>query len=608
MADFIPNKKETTDFNKGVQYQNGDGVQAQTINNLIESQLYTQSLATNTPNSSEANNVGTPSVEIEVVDGTPRLVFKNLKGEQGIQGEAGNSLRLVETSVNLLAEINEWTNFSISNIINSQGLKIGDILLDDKYVDLDGKSYLGIWEISNIDLNSNTVLIYGRGYILIGNDASAITSQKQVDTSVAYVKNVPSTSAPYAQINKIGGMSYKDGNTLRDAKVTEVKSVGANKFDEAKLLNTTGISKNSDGYYYGEAKVLYAAFGALCPTSFKPNTPYTIGLDGYKSDGVTRGMYLIINYTDGTKEELNIWETSSYKNVMTTDGSKTIQSISTSYGTDTVVNYIKNVFIKEGTDTSFAPYTEHTLVIPESVQSLDSYGCGINSSLYNYVDFENKKFNRVVKKITFNGTEGWNTGSNLYYLTVDGMAYADGISNKESEYMSIKYEQLRFSVRDRYATVTDWKTQLQEWYANKTPLEVVYVLDVPTTEDIAIANIIGVEVGGTLTFENEYGYDVPSELEFYLNSNERLSAKEFVGNLKGTAKYSKFAENATGKLLQDLQDRPTHDEFSLDDFMYASDGKFYINSVKFISKKAVQSLVKDEIENYMSTKILGASY
>ena len=46
----------------------------------------------------------------------------------------------------------------------------------------------------------------------------------------------------------------------------------------------------------------------------------------------------------------------------------------------------------------------------------------------------------------------------------------------------------------------------------------VFGLATPTAEDIDITddNLIGVECGGTLTFENEYGYDVPSEVTYQI--------------------------------------------------------------------------------------------
>lgn len=105
MASFTPSKKTTQDFNNGVEYvdgqdnETGDAVQADTVNNLVESALYTQeqvdnavsaansvvSLATNQPNVSEANNIGIPAVTIEnTSSGGKRFKFSNLKGEEGI--------------------------------------------------------------------------------------------------------------------------------------------------------------------------------------------------------------------------------------------------------------------------------------------------------------------------------------------------------------------------------------------------------------------------------------------------------------------------------------------------------------------------------------------
>ena len=48
MAQFNPSKKSPTDFNKGAKYKAGDGVQATTVNNLIESALWVQELAFDT--------------------------------------------------------------------------------------------------------------------------------------------------------------------------------------------------------------------------------------------------------------------------------------------------------------------------------------------------------------------------------------------------------------------------------------------------------------------------------------------------------------------------------------------------------------------------------
>lgn len=94
MAEFKPKQRTANEYNNGKKYINEiDAPNADDFNGVIESQLWVQSLAQNTPDSSEANNVGTPSVLI-VVDsnGTPLFKFKNLKGEKGDKGDTGHSI------------------------------------------------------------------------------------------------------------------------------------------------------------------------------------------------------------------------------------------------------------------------------------------------------------------------------------------------------------------------------------------------------------------------------------------------------------------------------------------------------------------------------------
>lgn len=90
MADFSAKKiNSTTELNNGKgQYINGvDIPNAEDWNKVINSQLYVQSLATNEPDVSEADNVGTPTVTIEELpDGSARFKFRNLKGDKGDVG------------------------------------------------------------------------------------------------------------------------------------------------------------------------------------------------------------------------------------------------------------------------------------------------------------------------------------------------------------------------------------------------------------------------------------------------------------------------------------------------------------------------------------------
>ena len=104
MADFKPTKIDLLTINNGKgEYNNGDSVQADTINAVVEGTAWVQSLGTNQPNNSEANNVGTPSVSIETLaDGTPRFKFDNLKGDKGDKGDTADVSVLTQEQVDLL--------------------------------------------------------------------------------------------------------------------------------------------------------------------------------------------------------------------------------------------------------------------------------------------------------------------------------------------------------------------------------------------------------------------------------------------------------------------------------------------------------------------------
>jgi hypothetical protein len=48
------------------------------------------------------------------------------------------------------------------------------------------------------------------------------------DDTVAYVKRIPTNACPFAAVEKVGGMTYRDGDTLMPTKVTAIESKDAN--------------------------------------------------------------------------------------------------------------------------------------------------------------------------------------------------------------------------------------------------------------------------------------------------------------------------------------------------------------------------------------------
>lgn len=91
MAKLLPAKMDINSINGGNEYTNADGLQAKTINAVVASGAWVQKLGENTPDTSKANQVGTPTVSIDNSSGTPKFVFANLKGATGEKGDKGDT-------------------------------------------------------------------------------------------------------------------------------------------------------------------------------------------------------------------------------------------------------------------------------------------------------------------------------------------------------------------------------------------------------------------------------------------------------------------------------------------------------------------------------------
>ena len=85
------------------------------------------------------------------------------------------------------------------------------------------------------------------------------------------------------------------------------------------------------------------------------------------------------------------------------------------------VSTFTDIMLVKGTTTpsTYIPYVAPiTKAIPSEVLALDGYGVGLNSSLYNYVDFNSKKFKKVVKKYTFKDTDAYSYTENGHRVIV----------------------------------------------------------------------------------------------------------------------------------------------------------------------------------------------
>lgn len=215
------------------------------------------------------------------------------------------------------------------------------------------------------------------------------------------------------------------------------------------------------------------------------------------------------------------------------------------YGLDTTNNQgtgdcvISNIQIEEGTTaTEYEPYCEHVLNIPSEIQALEGYGLGIDATCRNYVDLKNRKYIQRVKKIVLDGTQygGINaTYTNETYVTVTFIIegaknYANQTNNFSDNkditpsqeaikfaYLNVIYIKLLIS-RVGGNTFDDVKN-----YLKSNSITVIYELATPIETDISqylSDYLIEVNEGGSITFENEYMNDIPSNITYQIKVKE----------------------------------------------------------------------------------------
>ena len=164
------------------------------------------------------------------------------------------------------------------------------------------------------------------------------------DSGTAYRKAILSGAAKYAEINQIGGMSYKSTNL----------------FDDAVLANI-GMTKTAEHEYYSAQNYLYGDQQIFVNTSGISGAFTISGKLKYADVGSTSsGLYAKVVYTDGTQTGFspsNKKYDEYFDYVATTDASKTVAYISFTYGSSTVSTHIKELQIERGeTATAFKPY------------------------------------------------------------------------------------------------------------------------------------------------------------------------------------------------------------------------------------------------------------
>jgi hypothetical protein len=323
----------------------------------------------------------------------------------------------------------------------------------------------------------------------------------QTDTDSKYTKSVPAGAMPYAGLEKVGGRTVV-WNQLVDSGTTTVSTISGHKYYT--LIDGTASIVTADG------------------------TAITIVDDSADMVCDLTLMFGSGNEPSTTDDFTEIYPATHY-----------------SYNAGTLLSAgVTEVVSKDSNNATLQTYS-----IPASIQALEGYGWSAGTAS-NYIDFERKVFVQNVGAVDL-GTLSWvrstsytnpffytalsnrKTGRNDNFIIAmynnDYEHYTSNSFGDNAVNMSIAFGGLSgnnqvFIRNDSYSSASDFKSAMSGVY-------MYYELATPIETDISQYltddNLINVEAGGTLTFENQNGEDyripVPSEEEYMIDLQEALS-------------------------------------------------------------------------------------
>lgn len=319
-----------------------------------------------------------------------------------------------------------------------------------------------------------------------------------VNFTVYPMLNAGSTALPYEP--------YFEG--LRSASVTEVKSVGANIWDEE--WEVGGLNVETGEEYVASDRIRGRNY---CRCS--PNTNYFVPYNAYLVWYDIDKIYL--GFADPFASNVSTSPDRAYYFKLCG---------TTIYGSA----YNNDIIIAKGTTAQpYTPYVKHTLPIPEELRPAN----GINENVYDYIEWaEDGRVNQGVRcGVVDLGEQQWNkAATSEFYADIDdnivatweGYACLCAKYTRAEQPTVVNNGEMVLATKNQSGTagrlfiVDSAYTDAAAFKAAMSGVMLVYELAEPIVTDISdlitADNLIGVEGGGTLTFENEHKYAVPSTI------------------------------------------------------------------------------------------------
>ena len=413
-----------------------------------------------------------------VPTGATRAKLKSI----GFISYKSENLVLAQKQIALSAGSEQWVNFIIYNLVVGETYTVA-IFTDSVSNEVWQNQTYSYRSITKANPHTFTATATS---VTIRVGANNLTNSINYESKLMLVKGstAPTTYQPYFE-------------GIRDSVVTSVKSYGANLFDVDNATYSSSDNWNITTNFWLEAGKTYTIW-----TNATDHNLFTTGVVGWHSVKNT-------SYT------------------FTPSQSGYLMFGDTTYNWHTHLTEFKelHIMLNYGSTTlTYKPYRGliDTYTVPSAITSLDGYGKGISSTVYNNVDFANGKYIKKANKYTFTGNETWTSYLNGRYASVNlgGKSYD---AYTEIPIMLVGFDAtvtIRDSVFSNGGKRISINTNTVFVGNGITNEELIgksfyYELATPTETNITENTpLLEVEEGGYLVFENQYGQAVPSNVTY----------------------------------------------------------------------------------------------
>ena len=383
----------------------------------------------------------------------------------------------------------------------------------------------------------------------------------QTDSTSAYTKTVPNGAMPYAGLEKVGG-----------------KTIVFNQLYGTYTAGFDGLSRVSDGVYHLNGTLNTVGYCLFGNTNMYLGHKYYCAIKGYASTqnqrisvfvangGIdvtstsvnsfnsaiqtcTRDWYLYIRFDVGTYNDVTITcKCIDLTLMFGAENEPTKEQFESMFPADTYpfsTGTLLSAGVTEVVSKDSNNTTLQTIPIPTAIRNLEGYGWSAGS-VYNYIDFERKKFVKRVARVDL-GSFSWvktvDGNDNRFYsaeflntykttpVAVVGNFICSKYVSQPINYVTSHsdssigiYTNKAINIKDNaYDDATAFKSAMSGVYLY---YELATQVETDISEYLTDDNLINVESGGALTFPNSNGTDyqihVPSEETYMIDLQASL--------------------------------------------------------------------------------------